>query len=88
MNALQDSRTSAAYGRSVRSALICQVICVLLALTILDLGEFAVRFLLLSLFFWVAAFVFMYRRRHPTLIERLIVGAGPMIIFWTMFLLG
>ena len=76
------------YQRAVRSALICQVLSVLLSFMILDLGEFAVQFLGFSVAFWLLAGVLMWRRRHPSLIERLILGSGPMLIFCIMLFIG
>ncbi len=77
-----------AYDRSVRWALVCQVIGYLLACLMLDLGEFLVRFLFLSLGFWVLLGIFMCLRRHPTIVERACVGSGPMLIFWTAAFVG
>ena len=76
------------YHRSVGWALICQVISVVLAFMVLDLGEFALRFLCLSLAFWLLAAILMVMRRHPSMVERAFVASGPMLIFWTMFFIG
>ena len=76
------------YQRSVRWGLILQVISGLLAFMILDLGEFALRFFGLSIAFWLLVGVLMFKRRHPSLIERVFVASGPMLIFWIMFFVG
>jgi hypothetical protein len=76
------------YQRPLRYALICQVISVLLAFTILDTGLFAFQFLCFSVIFWILAGVLMLMRRHPSIVERLFIGSGPLLIFWTMFLVG
>jgi hypothetical protein len=76
------------YQRSVRLALICQVISLLLVFMVLDLGEFALRFLCLSLAFWVLAGILMALRRHPNMFERAFIASGPMLIFFTMFFVG
>ena len=76
------------YQRSIEAALICQVLCVLLALMILDTGVFAVQYLVLSLAFWVLAGIFMFVRGDPSMIERMIIAGGPMLIFWFMFFVG
>ena len=79
---------SPTYQRALRCALICQVISALLAFTILDSGLFAFQFLCFSVIFWVLAGILMRMRRHPSIVERLFVGSGPLLIFWTMFLAG
>ena len=55
---------------------------------ILDTGVFAVQFLALSLAFWVFAGILMFVREHPSILERLIIASGPMLIFWFMFFVG
>ena len=76
------------YQRSVRSALVCQVISVLLAFMVLDTGVFALQFLGLSLAFWVVAGIFMFMRRHPSVVERAFLASGPILIFLTRFFVG
>ncbi len=76
------------YHRALRSAVVCQVIGFMLACLVLDLGFFAFRFLCLSLAFWVLVGIFAFLRRRPSIIERIAIGSGPMLIFWTMFFIG
>ena len=76
------------YQRSLRWALICQVATGLLAFMVLDTGLFALQFLGLSLAFWAVACILMFRRRHPSVAERMFIGSGPMLIFWIMFFVG
>jgi hypothetical protein len=76
------------YQRSVRWALILQVISVLLAFMVLDTGLFALQFFGLSIAFWVLVGILMFKRTHPSLVERVFVASGPMLIFWTMFFVG
>jgi hypothetical protein len=76
------------YQRSVRWALILQVISVLLAFMVLDTGLFALQFFGLSIAFWVLVGILMFKRTHPSLAERIFVASGPMLIFWTMFFVG
>ena len=73
------------YRRSIRWALICQFCGVMLAAFILDTGIFALQFFCLSLIFWVFVGVLMFTRRRPTVVERLFIATGPMLIFWTRF---
>ena len=77
------------YQRSVRFALFSQVITGLIAiLMVLDTGQFAVRFLGLSLAFWICAGIFMFKRQRPSIIERLFVASGPILIFGIMIFVG
>jgi len=76
------------YHRPLRWALAFQVIGFVLAALVLDFGFFAFRFLCFSLAFWVLVGIFAFMRRHPTLVERIAIGGGPMLIFWTMFFVG
>jgi len=79
------------YQRSVRWALILQVLSVLLAFMMLgtvDTGLFALQFFGLSSVFWVLVGILMFKRRQPSLVERVFVASGPMLIFWTMFFVG
>lgn len=78
----------AVYRRSLRWALISQVVGALLAFMVLDFGSFAFRFLCFSLGFWLAAGILMLLRRQPSTFEGAIVSSGPMVLFCIMFLLG
>jgi hypothetical protein len=76
------------YHRALRAAVVCQVIGFILAALVLDFGFFAFRFLCLSLAFWMFVGIFAFVRRRPSIIERIAIGGGPMLIFWTMFFIG
>lgn len=76
------------FHRPLRWALVCQVIGFVLAALVLDSGFFAFRFLCLSLAFWVLVGIFAFVRRRPSIVERVAIGGGPMLIFWTMFFIG
>ena len=65
-----------------------QFISVLLAFMVLDTGLFALQFFGLSIAFWVVVGILMLKRTHPSLVERVFVASGPMLIFWTMFFVG
>jgi len=73
------------YHRALLSAVVCQVVGLILAGLVLDFGFFAFRYLCFSLAFWVLVGVFALVRRRPSIVERIAIGGGPMLIFWTMF---
>lgn len=76
------------FHRSLRCALIGQVIGIILAAMILDTGLFAFRLLCISLVFWILTAVFARIRHRPSILERVAIGGGPMFIFWIMFFVG
>ena len=83
-------RFSSAYQRAWRWALVCQFAGVLLTFLFVagDFGRFAFRFLCLSLVFWILASVLMIARQQPTILERIFIGSGPIVVYLIMIIFG
>jgi hypothetical protein len=74
------------YGSYVRCALMLQVLCGILTAAIMDGGIIAFCYLFVCIFFWIIAGVYMFFRKHPTMIECLLIGSGPLLIFLAPFI--
>lgn len=75
-----------AYHRPLRWAYWCQMAGIILGSMVLDFGYFWFRYLIVTLVFGIAVGVLAFTRAKPTIVERIVIGLGPQIIFWTMFI--
>jgi hypothetical protein len=41
-----------------------------------------------TLIFWILVGVLAFTRPNPGIIERIVIGLGPQLIFWTIFIGG
>jgi len=75
-----------AYHPVLRRALWCQVTGVTLASMVLDSGQFCFRYLIITFVFWIIVGAIALIRTTPTSAERIVIGFGPQIILWTMWI--
>jgi hypothetical protein len=52
-----------------------------------DTGIFAYEYCRVSIVYWIFAGIFVVVRHHPSKIERVIFGCGPMLVFWILIFL-
>jgi len=72
------------YQRSLCSALIFQVLCFVLTGFVMDTGGFAFVYVVSSAVVWALIGILMFVRQRPTILERLLIGLGPILLFCYM----
>jgi hypothetical protein len=75
-----------AYHPVLRRALWCQVAGIILAGMVPDSGHFCLRYLIITLLFWIVVGAIALTRTTATTAERIVIGFGPQIILWTMWI--
>jgi hypothetical protein len=69
----------------LRSALIFQVLGFVLTGFVMDTGWFAFMYVVASMILWAIVGILMFARQRPTMLERLLIGSGPILLFVFMF---
>jgi len=64
-----------------------QFVCGILTAGIFDNGFFSFLYHFVSIVLWIITGVYMYYRKHPTIIERFLIGSGPLLLFLAPFII-
>lgn len=82
---MREYRFPSIYQRSLRSALIFQVLGIVLTGFVMDTGWFAFVYVVGSAVLWALVGILVFARQRPTKLERLLIGFGPILLFSFMF---